>query len=343
MTSTPTLVLVHGAWHGTWAWERLREELPDLAVRMVALPSVGTDVVTLGDLKADAEAVRSTVAAIDGPVLVCAHSYGGVPATEGLAGLPNVIGLVYLCAFQLDIGESLAHEFAEGWLKAGRKRPSFADLAFRRTIDDPFDLAARPMLPSINTLTIRHDPIDGNRFYLHRRAATAVAAPGGMYHVVPAGAFQPAALAPAHQSNDFSLWRNVQREFSEEFLGNAEHDGNSIDPLAYETDEPFVTFERARQAGDFRVFACAVVLEPLSLWAEFLTVAVIAAPVFDDLFSTMVAVNEEGAAVSTEAGRPTTGIPFTAAARERLKDEPLSPISRACIELAWEHSKDILR
>ena len=53
----------------------------------------------------------------------------------------------------LDIGESLAHEFAEAWLSAGRKRPSFADLAFRRAIDDPFDLAARPMLPSINTLT----------------------------------------------------------------------------------------------------------------------------------------------------------------------------------------------
>jgi pimeloyl-ACP methyl ester carboxylesterase len=30
-----------------------------------------------------------------------------VPATEGLAGLRNVVGVVYLCAFQLDIGESL--------------------------------------------------------------------------------------------------------------------------------------------------------------------------------------------------------------------------------------------
>lgn len=107
MPPTPTLVLVHGAWHGPWAWRLLADELSDLSVQMVALPSVGSDPVTLGDLTADAEAVRSTVAAIDGPVLVCAHSYGGVPATEGLAGLPNVIGLVYLCAFQLDIGESL--------------------------------------------------------------------------------------------------------------------------------------------------------------------------------------------------------------------------------------------
>jgi transcriptional regulator with XRE-family HTH domain len=259
------------------------------------------------------------------------------------SGNTGTLGFNYTTYFDvLDVGESLAHEFAEAWLDAGRKRPSFADLTFRRTIDNPFELAARPMLPSINTLTIRHDPIEGHRMYLHRRDAKAVAAAGGMYHVAPAGVFQPAALAPAHQANDFSLWKNVQREFSEEFLGNAEHDGNGIDPIDYDAEEPFISFERARQSGDFRVYACATVLEPLTLWAELLTVAIIAAPIFDKLFSKMVAINEEGAAVSTEAGRPTTGIPFTADTRERLTNEPLSPISRACIELAWHHRNELL-
>jgi hypothetical protein len=84
------------------------------------------------------------------------------------------------------------------------------------------------------------------------------------------------------------------------------------------------------------------VLEPLTLWVELLTVAVIAAPVFDALFSGMVTVNEEGAAVSTEAGRPTVGIPFTEASRERLRTEPLSPISRACGELAWRYRHQLL-
>ncbi len=259
------------------------------------------------------------------------------------AGSRGILGFNYTSYFDvLDVGEALGHEFAQAWLTAGRKRPSLADLAFRRSIVDPFDLSARPMLPSINTLTIRRDPIEGHRMYLHRRDANAVAAAGGMYHVAPAGVFQPAALAPAHQTNDFSLWRNIQREFSEEFLGNGEHDGNSADPIAYDTDEPFASFERARQAGDLRVFACAMVCEPLTLWVELLTVAVIASPVFDALFSGMVAVNEEGAAVSTEAGRPTVGIPFTEAARERLRTEPLSPISRACIELAWRYRHQLL-
>jgi hypothetical protein len=56
----------------------------------------------------------------------------------------------------------------------------------------------------------------------------------------------------------------------------------------------------------------------------------------------MVAINEEGAAVSTESGRPTTGVPFTGEARERLRDEPLSPISRARIEVAWKYRYELL-
>ena len=93
-----------------------------------------------------------------------------------------------------------------------------AGLPFRRLIEDTFDLRARPMLPSVNTLTIRRDPLEGHRMFLHRRNARAVAAAGGMYHVVPAGAFQPA-LSPAHQANDFSFWRNIQSEL--EMSGSA--------------------------------------------------------------------------------------------------------------------------
>ncbi|MEK6438615.1 helix-turn-helix domain-containing protein [Pseudonocardia sp. T1-2H] len=111
----------------------------------------------------------------------------------------------------LDVCEAVGHEFADAWQQRGRKRPSPASLPLRRLIEDPFDLVARPMLPSINTLTIRRDPIDGHRMYLHRRNAGAVAAAGGMFHVVPAGAFQPAALAPAHQANDFSFWLTMAR------------------------------------------------------------------------------------------------------------------------------------
>jgi pimeloyl-ACP methyl ester carboxylesterase len=103
----PTIVFVHGAFHGLWAWEAVIRELPDLTTRAVALPSAGHDPATLGDMYADAAAIRETVTAIEGPVLVVAHSYGGVPTTEGLAGLSQVSRLVYLTSFQLDVGDSL--------------------------------------------------------------------------------------------------------------------------------------------------------------------------------------------------------------------------------------------
>lgn len=248
------------------------------------------------------------------------------------------LGFGYTSYFEtFDVCEAAAHEFAESWLRTGRRRPSLANLPLRRHIADPFDLTARPALLSIGTLTIRRDPIDGHRIYLHQRDAKAVAAGGGQLHVIPSGAFQPAGLAPAHQVNDFSLWHNIQREYSEEFLGNPEHDGNSVDPIDYKNDEPFRSFAAAHDAGDFRIFATAVAFFPLTLWAELLTIAVIEAPVFDQLFSGMVSVNEEGAAVSTAAGCPALGIPFTSAAHERLRAEPLSPIARACIEQAWQY------
>ena len=59
------------------------------------------------DMYDDARAVREAVEAIGGPVVVVAHSYGGVPTTQGAAGLPNVSRIVYISAFVLDKGESL--------------------------------------------------------------------------------------------------------------------------------------------------------------------------------------------------------------------------------------------
>ncbi|MPZ65684.1 MAG: helix-turn-helix domain-containing protein [Pseudonocardiaceae bacterium] len=237
----------------------------------------------------------------------------------------------------LDVCEAVAHEFTAAWLRAGRKAPAVSALPWRQYLGDGFDLAARPMLPSINTLTIRRDPVDGHRIYLHRRDAASVAAAGGMLHVSPAGAFQPSCLAVANPGADFSLWRTIQREYSEEFLGRPEHDGNSTEPIDYRGTEPFRSLDDARACGDLRVHVCGVVLEPLTLWVELLTVAVFEAPVFDELFGPMVDVNEEGTAVSTEAGNLLAGVPFCADTLVRLAAEPLSPVARALVGLAWQH------
>jgi pimeloyl-ACP methyl ester carboxylesterase len=76
------------------------------SIRTVELPTVhaaGKDLLGLQD---DADAVSAAVDEITGPVVVVAHSYGGVPTTQGALD-PRVQHIVYIAAFVLDEGESL--------------------------------------------------------------------------------------------------------------------------------------------------------------------------------------------------------------------------------------------
>jgi pimeloyl-ACP methyl ester carboxylesterase len=108
MSRPPTLVLVHGAWYRKSVWRQVQEELSDLDVRTVQnLSSAPVPPAELGDLHDDAAAIRAAVEAVDGPVVVAAHSYGGAPASQGLAGVRNVKRLVFFNAFMLDAGESV--------------------------------------------------------------------------------------------------------------------------------------------------------------------------------------------------------------------------------------------
>lgn len=107
MSTYPTLVLVHGAWHGPWCWQPLTAHLGDLDVRTVALPSSGHDPAALGDLYDDADAVADALAAVDGPAVVVGHSYGGCPVTEAAATAGDVRRVIYLTALMQDVGDSV--------------------------------------------------------------------------------------------------------------------------------------------------------------------------------------------------------------------------------------------
>ncbi|OLF09581.1 alpha/beta hydrolase [Actinophytocola xanthii] len=105
----PTLVLVHGAWHGAWCWSPLASALRKRGIetRAVELTSHGTDPAVVGDLRSDTELVRETVRAVPGPVVLLGHSYGGVVVTEAAEGLDTVSRLVYLAAFVPDKGDTM--------------------------------------------------------------------------------------------------------------------------------------------------------------------------------------------------------------------------------------------
>ena len=81
----PTVVLVHGAWHGPWCWDDLRSRLERLgwqttAPQLASASSTGTE--PRPGLYADAEVLARHIDGIDGPVVLVGHSYGGAPVTE---------------------------------------------------------------------------------------------------------------------------------------------------------------------------------------------------------------------------------------------------------------------
>ncbi|KFF98683.1 hypothetical protein IQ62_23205 [Streptomyces scabiei] len=105
----PTVVLVHGAMHTPWIFAPLRERLTvrGIASHAVQLPSSNSDSAAAQGLTEDVTVVREAIEAIGGPVVLAAHSYGGVPATWAAAEVDQVAELVYIAAFALEPGTSM--------------------------------------------------------------------------------------------------------------------------------------------------------------------------------------------------------------------------------------------
>jgi pimeloyl-ACP methyl ester carboxylesterase len=96
-----TVVLVHGAWHGGWCWEKVIPLLEAAGVDSVAVD------LPLTSLREDADATRTALDAVPGEAVLCGHSYGGAVITEA-GHHPAVAHLAYLTAFACDEGESPA-------------------------------------------------------------------------------------------------------------------------------------------------------------------------------------------------------------------------------------------
>jgi pimeloyl-ACP methyl ester carboxylesterase len=99
---TSTVVLVHGAWHGAWCWDKVVARLDAAGV-----PSVAIDL-PLTSLADDVAATQRAIDAAGGPVVLTGHSYGGVVISEA-GNHPAVQHLVFVCALAVDSGRSAAH------------------------------------------------------------------------------------------------------------------------------------------------------------------------------------------------------------------------------------------
>ncbi len=101
MCAVASFSLVHGAWHGGWAWDRLRTELEALG-HTVAAPDLPCD-----DPDAGVEEYARVVPPAD---VVVGHSLGGMTVPL----VPAAV-LVFLTAYVPEPGKALAERGDEAW------------------------------------------------------------------------------------------------------------------------------------------------------------------------------------------------------------------------------------
>ena len=95
-----TIVLVHGAFAESASWDGVIDPLQSAGHRVIAAPN------PLRSVAADAAAVSDLIRTIEGPVVLVAHSYGGMVISNVAADAGEITGLVYVAGFAPAAGES---------------------------------------------------------------------------------------------------------------------------------------------------------------------------------------------------------------------------------------------
>lgn len=94
-----TVVLVHGAWADGSSWSEVIARLQAAGVEVVSVQN------PLSSLADDVATVERALEAVEGPVVLVGHSWGGTVITQAGAAR-QVACLVYVAAFAPDVGQS---------------------------------------------------------------------------------------------------------------------------------------------------------------------------------------------------------------------------------------------
>lgn len=179
-----TFVLVHGAWHGAWCWERVAQRLRQQGHRVYAITLTGladrshlmSESITLDTHIADIVNLFKWED-IDQAVLV-AHSYGGWPVSGALEQIHgSVSSVIYLDSFVPQDGQSGADLVSPGLRKllddamaqgqVARNPPKAEVFVFERPEDAAW--VDSKMTPQPNRVALQKIRLTGGREKVGRK------------------------------------------------------------------------------------------------------------------------------------------------------------------------------
>ena len=129
-SSTPSIVLVHGAFADGSSWSHV---IPLLEKEGFAVTAVQNPLTSMTE---DIATTRRLIESQEGPVIVVGHSYGGAVITGAASGSPYVKALVYVTGYAPDTGEKigdLAGKFGPSNLKSALKTDTAGFLSIVRS------------------------------------------------------------------------------------------------------------------------------------------------------------------------------------------------------------------
>jgi pimeloyl-ACP methyl ester carboxylesterase len=100
-STSPTVVLVHGAFADASSWNGVIERLQAKGLKVTAPAN------PLRGISTDSTYIAGVFDETPGSVVAVGHSYGGAVITNAAARAQNVVGLVYVAAFAPEEGEAL--------------------------------------------------------------------------------------------------------------------------------------------------------------------------------------------------------------------------------------------
>ncbi|GAA0534575.1 alpha/beta fold hydrolase [Pigmentiphaga daeguensis] len=210
-------MLVHGAWHGPWCWDKLAAVLRDAGhevsvVDLQGTPTGGRAPVESSTLSSYTDRVVQALDAQASPVILVAPSSGGLAASQAAESRPKKVRtLAFLSAFVAADGE--AHRNLTG-ADPGQKVSPVLLVDFRPATRIPLQTRIDVSKPAEVKLAFYNDCSDQDAQAMMKRLVPEPAGPAGQPLRLTAANFGSVAKVYIHCALDNAISLARQRQFA---------------------------------------------------------------------------------------------------------------------------------